>query len=172
MSRHSTSYCSLAVRRWCRRSSWTMRVRGSSCPPPAKRRSGSMPLVCQSMTARSRSTTQICPGRGSADAEAGDQKARAMWLPQHVERGADQQPFRTAIRGIHQETAIRNDFKAPPTTTQHHLAVRSLTTLDHLSHPVYTDHLLLAGGYPEPLIHSLVSGSGHGITGRPVQPYK
>src|ERR1700678_2258274 len=47
-----------------------MTVRGSSCPVPATFLSGASPWVCQTIIARSLSTTWIRPGRGSAQASA------------------------------------------------------------------------------------------------------
>ena len=141
ISRHSTSYRSSVVRTCRRRSSRRMRARGSLCPVPAKRRSGAaapgVPVDDRLFPLHHADPagTWVGAGLGQRETypEAADQKARAARLLQHAERSADHEPFRAAVRGVHQETAVRDDLEALSAAAQRHFAVGPVTPLDELN---------------------------------------
>ncbi|GAA3296499.1 hypothetical protein GCM10020295_26460 [Streptomyces cinereospinus] len=75
-----------------------------------------------------------------SDPEPADQDPRAGAPVEGVQRRVDQQPFRTAVRSVHQEAAVGDDLEQRPVPPQHHLAVRALATVQDFGNVVDGDH--------------------------------
>jgi hypothetical protein len=86
--------------------------------------------------------TRVVAGLGQRETypEATDQKARTVWLRQHAKRSADHEPFRAAVRRVHQETSVGDDLEVLAAAAQHHFAVGPVTPLDELNGLTHASH--------------------------------